>query len=223
MAHIETIKNRLIAQTNQVYEEKYSAASTDDIVTVIKYVFNKHKNDLDELAQHLRKLSKRQTLQKIWKFVNKIEYRADKARQEFVKSPQMVLRDGYADCKSMSIMVACLLHALGYDFVFRFSGMNYYPDGTPNKDKNVTHIYVVAILYNTEVVLDATLDYFDYEAPSDFSYDYAPDSSIVQIGNRPSFVPSPLVKNVVKASVAGAVIYGICKFFSNRNQPENAN
>lgn len=77
-----------------------------------------------------------------------VVYKLDDDGVQLIKSPARLLADGYGDCKSLTMFIACCLHCLGIPHIIRF--VNY--DG----GKQYTHVYPVAIdEYGNEIILDA--------------------------------------------------------------------
>ena len=80
--------------------------------------------------------------------VDNVVYQLDDSGNQYIKSPARLLADGYGDCKSFTMFIACCLHCLGIKHIIRF--VNY--DG----GKQYTHVYPVAIdECGKEIVLDA--------------------------------------------------------------------
>lgn len=80
--------------------------------------------------------------------VDRVEYKLDDEGMQYIKSPARLLADGYGDCKSLTMFIACCLHCLGIKHIIRF--VNF--DG----GNQYTHVYPVAIdEYGNEIILDA--------------------------------------------------------------------
>lgn len=80
--------------------------------------------------------------------VEHVVYQLDDDGQQYIKSPARLLSDGYGDCKSLTMFIACCLHCMGIKHIIRF--VNY--DG----GRQYTHVYPVAIdERGREIVLDA--------------------------------------------------------------------
>lgn len=80
--------------------------------------------------------------------VEHVEYKIDDPGNQYIKSPARLLTDGYGDCKSLTMFIACCLHCMGIEHIIRF--VNY--DG----GSQYTHVYPVAIdELGNEIVLDA--------------------------------------------------------------------
>lgn len=80
--------------------------------------------------------------------VEHVEYKLDDPGCQYIKSPARLLKDGYGDCKSLTMFINCCLHCMGIEHIFRF--VNY--DG----GRQYTHVYSVAIdERGNEIMLDA--------------------------------------------------------------------
>lgn len=80
--------------------------------------------------------------------VDHVIYKLDDNGQQYIKSPARLLSDGYGDCKSFTMFIACCLHCMGIEHIIRF--VNY--DG----GNQYTHVYPVAIdERGNEIILDA--------------------------------------------------------------------
>ena len=80
--------------------------------------------------------------------VEHVEYKLDDPGCQYIKSPARLLKDGYGDCKSLTMFINCCLHCMGIEHIFRF--VNY--DG----GRQYTHVYPVAIdERGNEIMLDA--------------------------------------------------------------------
>ena len=80
--------------------------------------------------------------------VDNVIYKLDDNGQQYIKSPARLFADGYGDCKSFTMFIACCLHCMGIEHIIRF--VNY--DG----GNQYTHVYPVAIdERGNEIILDA--------------------------------------------------------------------
>lgn len=79
-----------------------------------------------------------------------VQYKEDEGNNQYIKTPARTLSDGYADCKSMSILAASLLNSLGIPCYFRFVSFNNQPI--------YTHVYVVVKLKNGEEIIIDPVD-----------------------------------------------------------------
>lgn len=164
---------------------RYRDGDTNDIIAEIMRMDKEGGKYIDaEGAECLRGKSDLETMRNVWRFVRKnVDYVTDKAGKEVIKSPAALFRMGKGDCKSFTIAVVAILKALGfkglkYRFV-AFAGQN-----------TVRHVYAVCKLAGQEVILDAVLEYFNYEAPYTWRIDIPADKQSAVNGpqgqNRPS-------------------------------------
>lgn len=78
---------------------------------------------------------------------NNVYYQLDKDGDQYIKSPARLLADGYGDCKSLTMFIACCLHCLGIKCIVRF--VNF--DG----GFQYSHVYPVAVdEYGKEIIMD---------------------------------------------------------------------
>lgn len=118
-------------------------------------------------------------LEKLWHFTrHQIKYIADKEGHERVKLPSATWAEGYADCKSLSLLIGSILRNLGVPFVYRFAAYN----GNPN----VTHVYPVAYFQGREIILDAVHHRFNEEEPYSYVVDYDTTPLAKVAGNEPA-------------------------------------
>lgn len=97
--------------------------------------------------------------------VNNVSYKLDDEGMQYVKSPARLLKDGYGDCKSLTMFIACCLHCMGIRHIIRF--VNY--DG----GNQYTHVYPVALdECGNEIILDACEKDLDGVVLYDYARDY---------------------------------------------------
>lgn len=159
-----SIASKLIAKPDGVTEVIHQNTGTHGIIDVIILAMKRNKPYTSKFAEHLRGSDDYETLYNVWHWVKKnIRYKVDKPGFENVKSPAVTFKDGFADCKSMSILVSSLLKNLKIPHVFRFAA---YGKG------DVTHVYVVALLDDGDVIMDTVVGKFDYEEPYHHAVQY---------------------------------------------------
>ncbi len=145
--------------------------TTADIIDVVMTAYRIESDpQIEQLANELRGNNDTDTCRNVWQFlIDKIRYVADVNVQE-VKSPARLIHDGTGDCKSYSILTATVLRYLGIDHFFRFVSYS-------NK-KRATHVYVVAIIDNKQIPIDAVA-YVQAGAPfgTELKYTYRADMS----------------------------------------------
>ena len=94
-----------------------------------------------------------------------VDYKLDDEGMQYVKSPARLLKDGFGDCKSLTMFIACCLHCMSIKHIIRF--VNY--DG----GKQYTHVYPVAIdERGNEIVLDACEKDVDGVVMYNYARDY---------------------------------------------------
>lgn len=152
----------------EVYEH-YRNGDTADIISTILYADARSGAFVSKSVECLRGANEYETLRNVWAFVkNNVQYRADKAGHERVKSPGALFAIGHGDCKSFSIAIAAILRALGISYRYRFTA---YAPG------DVTHVYVIADGNRGPVILDAVHTKFDDEVKYYFKKDIRPKKS----------------------------------------------
>lgn len=140
----------------------YKDGSTSDIIRVVMRVVNK-----SELAKQVAEFSEGfgsddareqyALLKELWRFVRyKITYKRDPEGIQDIQHPARLWARGYGDCKSKTVFIYFVLKNLGIPVKIRFASYT--------ADLNITHVYPIAILNGKEVVMDSTIDRFDYEA-----------------------------------------------------------
>jgi uncharacterized protein affecting Mg2+/Co2+ transport len=122
--------------------------TTDDIIDVVMSAYKLESDEqIRDLASELKQHSDIESCRNIFDFlVSNIRYVADVQVQE-VKSPARLVHDATGDCKSYSIFTAAILRYLNIDHFFRFVSYT--------NDKRATHVYVVAVIDNKELPIDA--------------------------------------------------------------------
>lgn len=192
-------------------------ASIEDIIKLILLADRKSRGDTARLAKSFRPT--KNGLHDIWRFVRrKIRYIKDglnikKIHIEKIKSPAATLKDGYADCKSMSILIASILYNLGIRYEYRFTSYR--------KNGPVSHVYIVAFLNGEEYILDAVHTRFNDEVPYKYALDYKPSGKhkrVIGIG-RVAPAPSPW-SPVIKTALGVGALYIAYKAFSTTNTLE---
>jgi hypothetical protein len=164
LAHLA---DQLIKPTSNIEAVIKEKGVTDDIVKTILIADRLSAGFTEKLAVYLVGDTDRATLENVFSFVKEnIEYVIDKPGFEVVKSPGKTWKDGFADCKSLSILVGSILQNLKIPYHYRFTSYN--------KSKRVTHVYIVAQLNGQEVILDTVHDFFDEEVPYKYAIDYNP-------------------------------------------------
>jgi hypothetical protein len=145
---------------------------TPDIVKSVLAVYNRFNRQAAPVAGRLRGANALATIQNVFAFVGgQIDYRLDPPRVQWIKTPGAIIREGFADCKGLSILTASLLAALGIPAAFRFAA---YAPGA------FTHVYVLAYPYGstTPLVVDTCLPRLGEEKAPDHKQDFLMSTSI---------------------------------------------
>ncbi|MEI6122276.1 MAG: transglutaminase-like domain-containing protein [Bacteroidota bacterium] len=161
LAHIADIN--IAAPFNKCTIRKKNGV-TEDIIAEIIATDKKSRNDTKKFANYLKGGSHIETLLNDWNFVKEnIRYQVDPLGDQYVKTPARTWSDKFADCKSYSIFLASLLKNQGIDFAYRFTSYSEQPI--------FTHVYIVAFLNGSEIILDDVMPDFNSEKPYNFKKD----------------------------------------------------
>lgn len=137
-----------------------SKGGNKQVINTILEVLRDNLNTCKHIVQFIRDLDVYSQCYSIFDYVvNHVAYVEDPGNNQYVKTPARTLNDGYADCKSMAILIACCLQALNIDYVIRFVDFK--------GNKIYTHVYVVAFDDGREIIIDPVervngLPKFDY-------------------------------------------------------------
>lgn len=120
----------------------------DDVISAELSCYERWKDQPIELVKGLQGTIDEKCEAVFAYLVNHVVYKLDDAGNQYIKSPARLIQDGFGDCKSLTMFIACCLHCLGIEHIIRF--VNY--DG----GQQYTHVYPVAIdERGSEIVLDA--------------------------------------------------------------------
>lgn len=127
--------------------------NTSDIIDTILYADSKVSNYMCAFAAAFER--NYSGLYEIWDFTHRyIKYIADEPGEELVKDPRVTWADRSGDCKSFSLFIGSILKCLGIPYRYRFAS---YQGADP------THVYIIAKINRRDVIMDATIEKFDYE------------------------------------------------------------
>ncbi len=156
MNRLNSIAKQTIPVANGNHQLLYANGDNSDIIKSILYADSKSKHYTRKFAPHLRGHNLLQTCSNIWTFLNEnINYVEDPEGVQSAKSPAQTLKDGYADCKSLSIFTGSILKNLGISYSYRFAG--YKEQGIYN------HVYVIINDGSKEIIIDSVIDEFNTE------------------------------------------------------------
>lgn len=140
-----------------------SRGGNKQVINTILEVLRDNINTCTEIVKQLRGLDIYSQCYSIFQYVvDNISYVEDAGNNQYVKTPARTLADGYADCKSMAIFIACCCKALGIPCELRFVDFR--------GNKIYTHVYIVAYCDGTPIIIDPVervngLPKFDYAQP----------------------------------------------------------
>ena len=134
-------------------EIRYKDGDTQDIINTILFADSKLGNNMCEFAKAFTNTY--DSLYELWYFTREnITYLADEPGHERVKDPRVTWKDKSGDCKSFSLFIASVLKCLHIPYRYRFASY---------KGNDPTHVYIVAKLKNRDIIIDATIERFDFE------------------------------------------------------------
>lgn len=154
---------KLVPKPKNVWELQKRDFDTADIIQAIHEHDRDYASDTEELARHFSLTE--QGLYDLWCFVrSEIRYTADPFDKEMVKSPSQTIHDGFADCKSMTLLINSVIYNLGGRPDFKYVA---FWDEYGLEDENVTHVYSTVKLpgRRKKFILDAVYHVFDGESP----------------------------------------------------------
>lgn len=126
----------LIPPPKNTTEVTYEDGNTKDIISEVVAEFKNSWKQTEKLAPYLKGKSDAETADNIWKFIKyNVKYKIDKEPYQWVKSPSRTLHDGFADCKSYSILALSLLKNMGIKGSFKFVSLF--------SHKDIHHVYVI--------------------------------------------------------------------------------
>lgn len=125
------------------------AGLNSDIVECWKKCYEQFKDQPKEKVKDFLRYDINGTCRAIFDYMIKhTYYRLDDEGVQLIKSPARLIDDGFGDCKSYTMFIACCLHCCGIPCIVRF--VNF--DG----GSQYTHVYPVAIdEYGNEIPMDA--------------------------------------------------------------------
>jgi len=166
--HISGFENR----KNIIVEDQ----STGDIIKAILDTHPKYKDDYNKIAKYFKGSNEIKSCEKIWNFLKKnIRYVVESEKNQFVRSPGAILKQGVSDCKCYSLFIGGICDSLGMKFCYRFASYNDYI-------KQPGHVFVVVNPgTNNEIWIDPVLSYFNYKKPYFYKIDKIPKMAIYSI------------------------------------------
>lgn len=124
-----------------------SRGGNREVISTILEVLSQQLHTCDYIVENLRGLDCVSQCYSIFQYVvDNVAYIEDAGNNQYVKTPARTLEDGFADCKSMAILVYCCCNALNIPCELRFVDFN--------GNGIYTHVYVVAKGTDEEIVID---------------------------------------------------------------------
>jgi hypothetical protein len=150
--------------------------STGDIIKAIIDTHPKYKDDYNTLSKYFKGTNELRSCEKIWNFLKKnIRYVIESEKNQIVRSPSAILKQGVSDCKCYALFAGGLCDALGMNFCYRFASYNQYI-------KDPGHVFVVVNPgTQNEIWIDPVLSYFNYKKPYYYKIDKKPKMAIYSI------------------------------------------
>ena len=139
-----------------------------DVVECWKICYERFKDQPEDIVQDIKYVGTiNDRCEAVFGHLCKhVQYLLDKDGEQLIKSPARLIADGYGDCKSLTMFIACCLHCLGIKFIVRF--VNF--DG----GRQYTHVYPVAINeYGQEIIMDMCETTSGFETIGMPRYNYA--------------------------------------------------
>jgi hypothetical protein len=120
-------------------------------------------------------------LKRLWSFCKyQIQYKKDSFDTSQQLTPPALWSRGFGDCKSKTLFINCILRCLKIPYIIRFTN---YRRG----EKNVKHVYTVAIINGLELPIDSVYNVYGKEKKYNKKIDY-PMTEIIEISGFGSSV-----------------------------------
>lgn len=139
-------------------------AGVDDTIKLMRDVIQSQYSDTIEIAKYLKGENDFESCRNIWNFCFKhIQYKRDDEGFEQVRRPYRVWQDRLkgVDCDCLTVFICSLMKALNINFLIRLTS---YPKQKKELETDeFEHVYPVALINNTEVIMDCVVHQFNYE------------------------------------------------------------
>lgn len=160
---------------------KYKKGNTSDIIKEVLECYQQTYSQVKDFAPSLQGSSITETCSNVWNFIKQnIHYKIDPPGVQWIKTPARLWSDKEGDCKSFSVMAASLLNNLGITPTFRFVSYSILDD-------TATHVYVVALLKNEEIIIDAVYDSFNAQQQYAYKKDYTMAAQISRLSGLENY------------------------------------
>lgn len=166
------IDTNLIPKPNNKRKVTVKNGNTQDIINSILKLDRSYKSKkFDKFA---RQFKGKNGLKRLWTFVKyQIKYKKDSFDTSLQLTPPALWKRRYGDCKSKTLFINAVLRTLGIPYIIRFTN---YKKG----EKNIKHVYTVAIINGVEIPVDTVYNVFGKEKKYNKKIDY-PMTEIVEI------------------------------------------
>lgn len=141
------------------------AGNTKDIITSI---LNLDSYQDRQFCKFAKQFEGRKGLKRLWSFVKyEIDYKKDSFEESLQLTPPALWKRKTGDCKSKTLFINAVLRCLNIPYVTRFTN---YTKG----EKDIKHVYTVAIIEGKEVPIDTVYNVFGKEKIYNLKKDYMP-------------------------------------------------
>lgn len=141
------------------------AGNTKDIITSI---LNLDSYQDRQFCKFAKQFEGRKGLKRLWSFVKyEIDYKKDSFEESLQLTPPALWKRKTGDCKSKTLFINAVLRCLNIPYVTRFTN---YTKG----EKDIKHVYTVAIIEGKEVPIDTVYNVFGKEKSYNLKKDYMP-------------------------------------------------
>jgi len=183
------IDTKLIPKPKNKRKLVVKIGNTQDIINSILRIDRTYKSKgFDKFA---RQFEGREGLKRLWTFVKyQIKYKKDSFDTSLQLTPPALWKRKYGDCKSKTLFINAVLRTLGIPYIIRFTN---YKRG----EKNIKHVYTVAIINGKEIPIDSVYSVFGKEKKYIKKIDY-PMTEIIEVSGFGSGTRMPTSKASAK-------------------------
>ncbi len=183
------IDTNLIPKPKNKRKVVVKIGNTQDIINSILKLDRTYKSKgFDKFA---RQFKGRDGLKRLWTFVKyQIKYKKDSFDTSLQLTPPALWKRRFGDCKSKTLFVNAVLRTLGIPYIIRFTN---YKRG----EKNIKHVYTVAIINGEEIPIDTVYSVFGKEKKYIKKIDY-PMTEIIEVSGFGSGTRVPTSKASAK-------------------------
>lgn len=181
------INTNLLPKRSYLYEVVHENGSTSDIVKEVLRADSEMGNEMCAFSKQFADGEK--GLIRLFNFVRDgIKYEIDPNGIQAIKSPSSLYDIGRGDCKSKTLFINSVLYCLKIPYIIRFTNYN-------KREKEVKHVYTVAIINGKELPLDTVYKIYGKEKRYELKKDYKPMTKIIRISGCDEMTPyTPNVK-----------------------------